>query len=237
MNEHTKIEVFPQVEPGQDIVIRHGDAATVFDPDKVSLFGVIAAPADFYETRKEKIDALSAYVVANFTHRMIKLRLDEKDQYGTEIVGKLQMYSPLEVLNINKTTYYTHDQLYKLLKFHGAYFKSPEQHAEILGKLKAFNAKVQQDLSSANDYKGAKAQQAIVNISTNLSMEFALHIPIFAGEEAEDFNVEVCVDLIGGEVKFWLESMRLHDMIVEQTESIFESEIERLAPLAIIRQY
>jgi hypothetical protein len=224
-------------EVGNQLIIREGKAPEIYDPLAIVLNGTITAPADFADKRKEVISPLETNVVANFTDRTIRLTVNESSRFKTEIKGTLEMFADLAEMQINGKKTYTSIEFLNMIKFKGSYFKDKEQHTSLLGALKAFEAKVAQEFQNANDYKGAAATKKVVDIKTNVGLEFSLSLPIFTGGEHTSFLVDVCVDINNGGVIFWLESIQLHDLITKGTEHEFKKQLDRLMDYVIIKTW
>lgn len=222
----------------KEIIVREGNAPNVYDPEKLTLSGIISAPGDFAAARKSTFDALKTNVVADYTAKKITLTANEDSKFQTTITGALEDFPELADMNINKKKTYGQRELLDLIKFKGAYFKDSAKHTELMTALKKFEAKVNQEFENANDFKGAQATRKVVDIKTNLGgLEFILNIPMFTGGQNITFKVDICVDVLNGGVIFWLESVDLHDLQVKETETVFTSELTRLSDYVIIKRW
>lgn len=223
---------------GNELVVRHGNALPLHEPNQVTLIGTIIAPGDFVDKRNSEFKPLSAHVNANYKGLTIELITCEADDIGGHVVtGTLTPYPDLAKFFINATKQYSHRDLYDMLKFMGVHFKNKDDHTAILSSLKKFEAKVNMDFQKQDDFKGSQALHKLVEIKTNLALEFNLFMPLFAGEEAEAFKVDICVDSTGSGVMFWLESIELHERILEKRDEIFDRELDRLKEYVIIKNY
>ena len=221
----------------KEIIIREGEAANVYDPEQIVLSGIISAPADFATARKSTFNPLKVNVVADYTVKVITLTVNEDSKFKTIVTGKLEDFPELKEMCINGKKQFTHKELLDLIKFKGSFFKNKEQHIAMITALKKFDAKVQQEFENANDYKGAMATKKVVDIKTNLGLEFSLAIPMFTGGEVTTFLVDICVDINNGGVIFWLESVELHDLQTKALETEFEKQLLRLKDYVIIKKY
>lgn len=221
----------------KELVILTGQARPHEYPEILSLSGTIVAPADFAEQRKPTIEALNTHVVADYTKRTITLVCNEASKYKTTVKGSLLTFPDLLDFTINAKKTYSQKALLELVKFKGPYFKTPEQHTELISKLKKFESKVEQTFESANDYKGAAATKKVVEIKTNLVLEFDLCIPVFTGGRVEKFKVDICVDCDSTGPIFWLESVDLHSIIIKATEAAFDEQLKRLSNYVIIKTW
>jgi hypothetical protein len=251
---------------GPETIVRTGAAAPIYDPIPVVLTGTIKAPGDFLANRLNAIVAAATFaqntvitdtppqplksdseltlpakskcnVVADYAKRTIKLRWDERDKFATEVTGTLRLNPALEALTINAKKTYNHRELLNLIKFQGAYFADRKDHDDLIKSLKAFEAIIGIEFKDADDYKGTAGQSKLTKITHDIPLEMKLTMPIFGGGDKETFKVDVCVGLVSGSVDFWLESTVLDEMIIVQTEKIFEEELKRFDGIVIVKQY
>lgn len=221
----------------KEIIIREGKATTIYDPEISMLSGVISTPGDFVEKRKLTFEALEAHVVADYSGKTIVLTINEDSKFKRTVTGSLLDFPELKDLQVNGKKTYTHRELLDVIKFKGAYFKSKDKHTELIGQLKKFEAKIEQEFQNANDYKGAQATRKVVDIKTNLGLEFELAIPIFTGGPPLTFMVDICVDINNGGCIFWLESVSLHDIQTKVMEEEFTKQLARLTDYAIVKKW
>ena len=231
-------EVNINVTPKDGVVeIRTGVALPLKEPRQLSLSGIITTVGDFVYKRVLEFEKLQANVVANYPSRSITLCINEESAYFGIVKGQLSIHPELAKLGINEETMYDEKQLFKKLNFFQRWFKNKEQHSELMSKLQKFKVKVNQVFTNSDDYKGAAAIEKLTNIEHDISLEFALVMPLFAGGENFEFKVNINVSLKNGEVTFWLESVELHVALQTQTDTVFQKELERLKEYVIVKQY
>lgn len=219
------------------VEIRTGEALPLKEPNKVALSGVLTCVGDFVDKRKDTIKPLAAHVVANYTQRTIELVTDEDDHYYTTVSGTLAIYPELEKLHINADRTYDEKELMRKLNFFGRWFEDKDAFISLLKKLQQFKAKIQQDFTNADDYKGTAAVEKLTKIEHTIPLEFVLNIPIFTGQPPRTFKVNICVGARDGGVSFWLESVEMHELISKETDELFEKELARLSEYVIIKQW
>lgn len=233
------IEIKVDATSAHELTIREGAALPPKEPRIVNIKGIISSPADFANNRNFEIEATKANVIANYTNRTIILNMDETNPYGGTITGALDMNPDLKSLGINENKTYDEKDLMRKLNFFGAYFKDRASHKKLLEKLQQFKAKVTQDFTNQDDYKGTVAIAKISKIEHDIPLEFELAIPLFTGGEKKTFKVDICVSVRDGGISFWFESVEMNELIVTGTESIFKDELERFTILGyiIIKQW
>lgn len=241
MNEKIELNL---TNVGNELVIRSGSATPIYDPVPLMLAGTIAAPGDFFEIRRKDWKEENpedfpppCTVVANYSERTIKLRWDDASNFANEVTGTLKLSPELAALTVNAKKTYNHRELLALIKFQGAYFANREDHEKLIASLKAFEVKIEQNFKDADDYKGAAAQSKLTKINHEIPLEMKLTMAVFGGCPKETFKVDICVGLVSGSVDFWLESTALHEMIILQTEKIFEEELARFEGIVVVKQY
>lgn len=232
-------ELKVNVTTDKDVVtVITGEALQPQPPRIVNIAGIVSAPADWAANRTSKFDVKQANIVVNYTERTITLVLDEKEYYNTTITGKLELHPDLSKLGINATKTYGEKELYKTLRFLGNYFASREEYDNLMQKLQAFKAKVTQAFTNTDDYVGNAAQEKITTIEHEIPLNFVLGIPIFTGGPKHKFKVQICVTARAGGVEFWLESVELHELVQELTESVFETELARFdKEIVVVKKY
>lgn len=254
--ETPEIKVTPNANG--ELIIRTGDAGIVYEPEPLMLHGTISAPADFAEARCEEEERYldptayktngvvtttqchqsNTHVIANYTERRIELVSNEsRPEVCDRINGALVLHPRLQGFRINQPYYYDKHSLFSLLKLQRTFFADAAEHTKLMADLKKLDAKVDQVFKDQNDLKGTAGYQKLVEIQTNLDLEFKLSIPLFAGEDRSKFKVDICLDNEGGGIRFWLESAQMYDMMLEETERIFEEQLARLADYVIIKKW
>ena len=235
--EDLKINITETQLDGKELIVKSGHAKNIYDPEKVRLKGIISAPGDFIDKRKGTINKDKTHVVADYTRKTLTLTVEEDSRFAYEITGWLEEYSELEELKVNKVRYYSQKELYNALKMEGIFFKTKEAHTALMEKLKKFEGTVEAAFSNADNYKGSQAYKKVVEIKTNIDLEFNLKMPIFAGGKAYEFKVDINVDLKNSEVQFWLESVELHELMLKAVEEEFKAQFIRFADYVIIEKY
>lgn len=186
--EKVTVNVNPE---NKELVIREGEAAKVYDPQRVKIEGNIKAPGEFVKKRPTEINKLKTNVVVDYDNLSISLRVDEENHFSKDITGRLTRFAALVEFGINTTKKYSVLELYNMLRLKRAYFLNREDHAKFLEDLKNFSARTEVEFASTNDFKGNAALQKIQKCKTNLTYNFILNIPLFKGFDPVTFPVEV----------------------------------------------
>ena len=67
-----------------------------------------------------------------------------------------------------------------------------------------------------------------------LVKEFGLTIPLFKGFSPQHITVEICFDVVNGDVQFWIESVGLKEAMESQIDGIIEKELQACTGFVII---
>lgn len=203
-------------------------AETIHEEEHVMLEGTIKAPANFFEKRKSEFEHLKSHVKYSYLKRSVILITEEQyGKLGYEVVGSLITNPMLSAFGINTDRIFKVNDLIKHVRISKFLFADKEQHGKILKSLKEFNAKVETEIRKVNDNRGNIEDVYRVSMTSNAELNFNILAPVFTGEEAKSFNVEICCQADSSEVKFWFESTDLINLLQQDTKKIIDSELSR----------
>lgn len=221
---------------GNTLTILEGKALELKHPEKISITGNIHSVANFVKKRYkgetpeadadlQQIDKDKALVTVNEEEMTILLEVDPQNHFGVKVKGQLELTPELKQFCINTTKQFTREELIKLIRFNKRYFASPEAHADLLLAYQKLQIKTASELNQESDTRGNKGVnfQKTVN-SEHIPTEFILTIPIFKGFTNHSFRVEICLDATDASVRFWFESVELHDIIETEKKKILEEQ-------------
>lgn len=69
-----------------------------------------------------------------------------------------------------------------------------------------------------------------------LAKLFNITLPLFKGFSPQNIEVEVCYEVMNGDVSFWLESVGLKEAMDGAVDEIFDKELESCEGFVIINQ-
>jgi hypothetical protein len=230
----------------REMTIRTGEAPKPLPlraPEKIVLSGDIFTPGKFVEKRThtvisgmQTVHPERAIVLIHSEKKYITLMVDPENELGAAITGALETPRDLEAFGINTTKLWSREELAKLIKFSRIHFDSREVHAKVLDSIAKVRIKTETELQMEKDNRGNKAMgyaQSVIN-DNGLVREFSLFMPVFKGLKKEKFQVELCFDVSGGSVCFWLESPELKELQEETAARIMDSEAQRFQDFVII---
>jgi hypothetical protein len=221
-----------------EIVIREGKAAELFNPTPVRVTGVITNPLKWLQSRILLISQKACYILVNRESMSISLFENETDHFKNEIVGKLE-YSPVFIkFNINSGVYLTPEKMAEFFKMNRSFFENQTDAMSLVNELKNFKAKVNQEIEKANDNRGNTKNSKVQAVESNVPEKFNLILPIFKGQPKETFEVEVYIN--PDDLTCTLISPAANDIVEQTRDTTIDSvlsEIGNVAPgLVIIEQ-
>lgn len=250
MDQHIKMHhEFGGTTP-QTITMLTGSAAKIYDPEKVQLKGIITAPSEYFQKRswfigteggpQERcgIDPSEAHVIFNKEERKITLTVNERDKFATVVTGSLNVNKFLSSLAINSAPY-TIGDLQKALRFARKWFANPDQHKNLILKLRNFTATITTTTQQENDMAGNKMQlfeSKVSKFTQANDLGFTLKLPPFDGVDEELIGISVEIDVINGQVALFLVCDDLDEIEDRIVNTIFEREKEIFKDIVIIEQ-
>jgi len=229
-----------------ELTIREGKAQEPLplkEPKIIKIDGDIHSVATFITNRttgfsSQNIDKNNAVVTVDKYEKTIILQLDPENYYGATIIGKLEQSPELKQFGINTSTRYGRKQLLDLLRFNRLFFEDKNKHAQILAGLYKLRIKSETEIQQEKDNQGNK--RSLHDVKTvddgGLVKEFNITLPLFKGFGAKNITVEICYEVVNGDVSFWLESIGLKEAIDSAIDGIFEEELKSAEGFVIINK-
>lgn len=235
----------------QDVnVTVKGDTLTVLEgkileqkpPEKISLSGDIKSVSGFLKIRAasgkgvQEIDKAKSVVIVDKKNLTIQLLIDPENHYGANVLGKLEKSDEITPFCINQVKTFSKEELVKLIKFNKLFFDDATKHSEMLMAFQKVSSTVNIKANDSSDDRGNKERAFVKEVTTNAPTEFILNAPIFKGFEPVRFRVEVCLDVTEGSVRFWFESVELHEVMQKKVDEIFSEELKSAQGFVIINK-
>lgn len=206
------------------IVIREGVAPEIKEPVKVQIDGTINAVKRFLSTREIKPE--NCHILVNKKNMSIALYVDEKCFFGTRISGSLKLNPEFVNFGINERKEKTPHELAEFIKMNRYFFQSKEVAMNLVSDLMNFKAKIDKEVEDKKDTRANMTQKLHQAVETNIPETFKLSIPIFVGEDAETFEVEVNID--ASTLNCTLVSPDVMDIIRSTRDTIIDNEIKAI---------
>lgn len=229
-----------------ELILREGkaqDPLPLREPKIILISGDIHSVANFIKNREsghssQQIDKNKAIVLVDKTAKTIVLQLDPENYYGATVTAKLEQSDELKQFGINSTARYNRKSLLDLLRFNRLFFEDKVQHAQVIAGLYKLRIKSEQEIQQEKDNQGNKRTLHDVKTVDDGGMvkDFTLTIPLFKGFPAERITVEICFEVLNGDVSFWLESIGLKETTEGAIDGIFNKELESCEGFVIINK-
>lgn len=216
-----------------DVMVRHGEAAKIYDPVAVKISGQITAPRSWFDPRVGQSKPNNTpYFGIQETHVLvdryggtITLIHGENEHFRTEVKGTLEVSPEYKEIGINSGRAYTAQELAKKLREIRYLFPDREKGLEIISELMNFSAKVTGNVEDKKDTRGGKKNLLEVSIETNAPLEFKLKIPVFKGFQPVELKIELVLDSRGHAVDIYLESPEAAEIIKKERDQIFDLQL------------
>lgn len=234
------LEVKIEKVEGSTLTVLTGKSLEEKAPEKIEISGDIRTVSSFLRVRKDSgtglqiIDKTRAVVLVDKKNRSIELQLDPENFYSPVITGTLEDADELIPFNINTVKTFTKEELVKLIKFNKLFFSDATKHAEMLLAFQKVSSTVNISQKDSSDDRGNKERDFVKQVETNAPTEFVLDIPVYKGFPGYRFRVEVCLDVTEGSVRFWFESIELHELRMKLIEEIFTEELKEAEGFVIV---
>lgn len=229
-----------------ELVIREGKAQEPLplrEPKIIAIAGDIHSVSNFINNRQtgsgsQEIDKNKAVVVVDKYNKTIVLQLDPENYYGATVTAKLEQSKELEQFGINTNTRYNRKSLLDLLRFNRLFFEDKNEHARVIAGLYKLRIKSEQEIQQEKDNQGNKRTLHDVKTVDDGGMvkEFTLTIPLFKGFADQRITVEICFEVLNGDVSFWLESIGLKEATDSAIDGILAEELKSCEGFVIINK-
>lgn len=218
------------IEDGNDMVIRFGDALPLKEPKYVSIHGTIDAPARWVEKRKDDIVSADAHILVDRDHMTITLNTDENNFYSDQIVGTLTLSTEMQEFGINTGEYMSCFDMADRIKQLRTYFETQQDAMKLVTELRNFKAKIDKELELSDDKRGNQKILRAQTVDSNLPKSFNVNMPIFKGTEKRTFEVEV--EINPNDLSCTLVSPDAHDIVVQERDNQMDAVLGRIGDAA-----
>lgn len=238
-------------EDQKELIIREGKALELKEPLVMNITGDIDTVKNFVKKRYatgptsividgenptviplsttnslQAIDKDLAVVTFDKKNLSISLDVNPQDFYGPKVTGKMEISDELKLFSINDASgIFSRDQLVKLLRYNKRFFTDAIVHDKVLKAFQNLSLTGNTQLNAGSDNRGNKNAEFKKTIdSQNIPTTFYLTLPIFKGQPAVKFLVEICLDSSESSVIFWFESVELAELQAAKVDEVFEAQ-------------
>jgi len=228
----------PEGENTRVLVIRKDNAKIVYEKDKIKLSGILDSPRLYLEKRIGLIIQTESHVLVDREKMAILLVTNEEDKFKHTIQGNLQLHPKFVEFGINGMESYGTKKLAKFLKMNRYYFADKAEGDKLVNLLSNFEMKINKAVEDSFSNGGDRKQLREQFVTTNLPEAFSLRLPMFKGQPAQEFSVEIVIDPNDFTCSFESpEAQELQEEVINQAIDFELHEIKNIAPeLLIIEQ-
>jgi len=218
-NKHIELHL-----PGDQLEIREGPAAPFpwLPNEKDVLPEAVAA----YVLGRPDLEAGEAYAVVNYEARTLRLEIGESTTQRGTISAILPVHPDWEAWGINAAVGMQSAQLLNHIRPRKRFFTEPAEYDRIVRELTNFRAKVETEQETVRDGKagvrGDAKKHTVTQVNTggmkygdpaDAIGTFKISCPVLRGGSAREIHVDVLMDPADGTVRFYLESIDVHEII------------------------
>lgn len=209
-----------------EVIIREGQALELKPPTQIIVNGVLKAPAQFFEKKKDNYEPQNCHVLINKSSNTVSFVANDRDAYKDKVTGYLLISNELDAFQINQPKKWSIAEFRTFLRTVKFFFASPEEHAALLKSLESFSMNVSKTFENINNNSGNS--RFMIETEVNkipFKNEFILNIPLFKGYPKESFTVEIGIDPTSNEVKLFLVSSAIYELIEAKKETYIKEAI------------
>ena len=245
MEDNNKQKIIINVNNPEDIktpievILREGAAPKAVEqlptkePLSCDLDGIITTPANWLEKRIKDVELSKAYLVVDREGMQIALVVNETDYYNKRIIkGSVEFSEIFESFRINQEKGWLPEKLGQFIRLNRSAFADTSVAAELVTKLRKFNADVKVKLEKSNESNGSRSIVYDQQVTSSLPTEFTINIPLFKGDSKGQFTVEIDHYVDGADCFIVLVSPSANDAVEKFRDTILDREIERFKQFA-----
>lgn len=218
-----------------EIIFREGQAPPMIPllEDK-TYSGTIQAPADYYQSKikaGKEFDLSDCLLKVDRDGKSLTLVIGEGLPIGTvTVTGNL--FATTESASVNKS--YTQKSLIKLIRSMKRFFPDQKTWARIVKDVNNFTAQVTKVIEKKDDERGNVVQHFAQNLKTSIDLKFAIRIPLFKAGRLIDLNCEIVPEVNGDSISFLFECLDFPEILANEIEEHFNTELSRLSSVPVI---
>lgn len=227
--EHLKLNQLVANDKGEVLIVhRTDDKKIVHATQELKLEGTITAPGNFIIKRKGQDKDDRCHVLWSLNGLYIKLVTRENHPLSYTIEGKLIKNPEIEKLCVNTKKTQSVKELAQLLRFNKYFFADGDANIKIVENLMKFKVTAQTHIEKEEATRGnEKDVYEIKGVDSNIDLTFELNMPIYVGQPAKKFKVEILYKIRERNVEVWLESPELADLWRSNADEIIQAELTR----------
>jgi len=229
---------------GDTLTLLEGKALELKHPDKLKISGQIESVNKYMAARKateqaygslQHINRDLAVITVDDEAMSIHLDVDPNSPFGTEVVGTLEMNPDLLKFQLNQNYKFSREALVELIRMNRRFFADIVENGNVVSALQRLKISTTGSLEAGSDTRGNKESAFKKTVdSAVVPQTFVLFIPIFKGQPAKKFVVDLCLDTTENNVRFWLESVELIEIAQADKKAIISAQLADYLDYCII---
>jgi len=227
-DEKLAIHLLPADPVGAPIVLLTGDAPRpLLHPGKLAYAGRLDTPRLFLTPKEANYDKLQCTFEVDAENNRVRLVGTEKSQESADTIwGALAPSDAIAQFKLNTGARWTVSELVELVKRMRPYFATQEAQVALITHLKNWSVAVNKQFEEVQSQDGNARRSVAIRVEGQMPAPFVLCLPIYKGYPKERFEVEFGVDAEGGNVKLYLDSPQLLDLLLHKKEEYINTEAE-----------
>lgn len=214
---------FDLKEGSQEITVLEGKALDPKPPRVIIIKGVLEAPGQFLKNKELNYDPAKSHIEYSKSDNCIIFTGDDKSVYADIISGHLSTSDELAMFHINQDHKWSISDFRNFVRKTKFFFPNHDEHKELLSSLQKFNVNVSRTFENHNNNTGNS--KYLIETEVNklpFKNKFNLSVPLFKGYAKEVFSVEIGLDPTSTDVKLFLLSDEIFDLIEKRKEVYFK---------------
>lgn len=222
--QNHQLNIYPDAEG--EIIIRHGEAPSVFKPKPIVIEGDIFSPANWHEKNRH-LETNECFVIVDRKSRSIKYSSGQFQELSATVSGSLKVNPMIAEIGINSGKKFRPKELAKHLKKYKYYFVDAMAFTDLIKQLNNLNAKVNAVIEQTDDKRGNVRNLLDKQVESNLPSSFQLNLSLYNGCTASRFFVEFYIDTSDREVFITMESSELYYLVDQVAEEVLDEQLKR----------
>ncbi|HEX8656515.1 MAG TPA: hypothetical protein VF690_03230 [Hymenobacter sp.] len=224
----TTVVVKPEPSAAGVITLLQGQApAPLQAPARLAYNGRLDTPRLFLTPKEANYDKLQCTFEVHSEQGAVRFIGTEKSHESADIItGKLVASEAIEQFKLNTGERWTVAQLVELVKRMRPYFATQEAQVALITHLKNWSVAVLKQFEEVQNQDGNARRSVAIKVEGQMPLPFVLNLPIYKGYPKERFEVEFGVDAEAGNVKLYLDSPQLLDLLLEKKEEYIKTEVD-----------
>lgn len=224
----TTVVVKPDTSGNGTFTLLQGQApAPIQAPARLSYAGRLDTPRLFLTPKEANYTPTQCTFEVDAEKGVARFVGTEKSHESADtITGKLEPSEALAQFKLNTGERWTVAQLVELVKRMRPYFATQEAQVALITHLKNWSVGVSKQFEEVQSQDGNARRAVAIKVEGQMPTPFVLCLPIYKGYPKERFEVEFGVDAEGSNVKLYLDSPQLLDMLLAKKEEYLKTETD-----------